>query len=551
MSDLPLKCEIVESKVEVGPGKKDTNKIVLRVKNTSSADITFSGPGAKGELSIAISIGTGPENLVAPDESTSVKIDPPSSTWDPNPYKNVNGQATWGYKLPKPVLKANATAQLTLTEFESNTDPGRATITIGAKISGYNDYKTAPALEVEKKAEQFDLLYFTADPPYIITDDDREKFTLKWNAVKAKRAVLFGNSVELEKFKEGSGGFQSEKPFTFAKEKPSFTTIYKLVATDKADEENTKEKKLTVQVLTPRWYSIAFPYGYPAVLCSMDGVKLYGIFIDKGKAGLYSSEYPYARWTLENDNVPPGMETSPAVCFGNRLWLVGGSTANPNLRNKEIWCYKSVPGEWKKQERVPWTARMGHACVVFNGKLWVLGGNDETGTSVNDIWGATLNEEQLEWREKPYTATWQSRCMFAATVFHKKIWIYGGATEPFSDPLEDMWTSENGEIWERYEKIPKDKNNPVGEPIGATLQVVKEELNLIGSFRSGSIVKPKKFVLGEAQESWQGTELQDPWDGQENNTFSLLSVPHKGLIFLRSLNYRTHHNPTKLYMYVP
>ena len=63
--DLPINCEIKESNVDVGSGKKDTNKIVLEVTNTSAEPISFSGRGAKGEFSIAISIGKGPEDLVA------------------------------------------------------------------------------------------------------------------------------------------------------------------------------------------------------------------------------------------------------------------------------------------------------------------------------------------------------------------------------------------------------------------------------------------------------------------------------------------------------
>ena len=129
---------------------------------------------------------------------------------------------------------------------------------------------------------------------------------------------------------------------------------------------------------------------------------------------------------------------------------------------------------------------MGHACVVFNDKLWVLGGNDETGTSVNEVWTATLNGEQLVWEQKSGDKLWQPRCMFAATASDVKLWLYGGLTEPFSDPLEDLWFLDNGETWQQYTAIPKENNNPVGKPIGATLQVVNNQLSLFGSFRSGN-----------------------------------------------------------------
>lgn len=552
-SPLPITCEILESEsnVEVGSGKKDTNKIVVKVTNTSGKTISFSGRGAKGRFCITISIGKGPENLVATsEESTAITIQAPNN-WQPNPYKNRDGQATWSYRLPKPVLAGNETAKFTLTNFESHTDPGKAKITIGAKISGYDEYKTT--LEVEKKAEQFDLLYFTADPPYIITDDDRNKFKLTWNAVKAQRAVLYGNNAQLEQFQKGNGGFQSAKPFTYDEEKPSFTTIYKLVVTDEADESKRKEQQVTVQVLTPGWHKVAFfRYGNPSMLCNMDGVKLYGIFIKEGKGSLYSSEYPLSGWTLESSYIPDGMQTSPSVCFHNKLWLVGGSTADPDVRNNEIWCYEKDSGEWRKQECVPWTVRMGHTCVVFNNKLWVLGGNDETGASVNEVWAADLNEGEgeLNWKKSTAEAKWEPRCMFAATVFNNKIWLYGGAKEPFGTPLKNIWSFSGEGKWQEYEINPSE-----GEPIGCALQVIKHKLNLFAALRRDNSVVARKCVLSKVQQLWRSSEIPETaWLDQAENTFSLISVDYRGHVYLIWQDYKIYNEVSRqlfLNIYLP
>ena len=554
---LPLKCEIVEAKVDVGSGKKGTNKIVIRITNTAATPITFSGMGAKGELALIISTGNGPDNLVTLDDSTALKIEQSPKLWDPNPLKTLQGQVTWSFKLSKPVLEANAGVQLTLANFESNVDPGRAKITISAKISGYAAYQTV--LEVEKKAEQFALIYFTADPPYLITEEDKNKFKLTWNVVKAGRAVLSGyNDTKLQEFQAGSRGCKSGQPFVYDQERPwAPTTRYKLEITDEADETKRLAREVTVPLLTSGWYPVTFPYGYPAVLCSMNNVKLYGIFVKAGKASLYSSEYPYAKWMLENEEVPEGMLTSPAVCLQNKLWLIGGGAADPNLRSNEIWSYDSDAGEWRQHDQPLWSPRMGHACVVFNDKLWVLGGNDETGTSVNEVWAATFSNEQFTWEQKSGDAPgipptpWPSRCMFAVTTFNRKLWIYGGLTEPFSDPLEDLWSSEDGKTWQPYTTIPKYKDMSVGKPLGATLQVVNNTLNLFGSFGSGTITTSLRCILSEGQQRWNTREVEGAWDDQEGNSFSLVSVQHKGLIFLRSLDYRTRDNPTTLRMYIP
>ena len=556
---LALKCEIVETdtQVEVGSGKQTTNKIVLKVTNTSTDPIEFSGPGKSGKLSIKISIGSGPKNLVETSEvSTAIKIE--ASSWAGGISQTiVDNYATWVIELPRSVLNKNGTTRLTMTNFESHTDPGTAKITISANISGYDKYNID--LDVEKKTSSFDLLYFSSDPICIVTTEDKRKFKLLWNAVDAKCASLFNNAALLEEFtwnEENSG----QRYEYHLKEVPSFTTVYKLVVYKDTErkEAESKEKQLTVTVVDGK-NSVDFSkaYGYPAVLCSND-VRVYGIFIKDGKAGLYSSEHGYAGWRPEKGAVPTGMETSPAVWFGSKLWLVGGSTVNSEVRNQAVWSYDNKAGEWREHKGAPWTPRMGHACVVFDKKLWVLGGNDETGTSLNEVWHAELLENgELKWNPINVSGQWQPRCLFAATVYNQQIWIYGGATEPLSDPLKDMWVSDSdASSWTRYENIPKDGNDSIGKPIGVTLQVigvgVGERLNLIGSFRSETSIRQRRYVLNERQQSWELSEVTQTawtWDGQESTPFSLLSVTLKGLVLLRSLDDRTDNNPTKLYFF--
>jgi len=535
--DLLLKCEIIESQIALGSGRKETNKIVLELSNSSSEPIAFSGPGARGELSIAISIGTRPEDLVATSEaSTSITIHAPDS-WQRNPYKNVDGQAIWSCRLPRPAFQVGEKAEITIRNFECNTDPGKAKIAIRATITGYKDYGTT--LEVEKKTQEFDLLYFTADPPYLITEDDRNNFTLKWNAVQAGRAVLYSNNARVEEFQEGIDG----RPVTYTKEKPTLTTVYKLAATDKKDDRKTTEHQLTVQVLAPGWHRFAFErYGNPSVLCNMDDVKLYGIFIKNREAGLYSSMHPLSGWTLESEKVPDRMQTSPAVCFRSRLWLVGGSTADTDICSNEIWCYNA--GEWTRQQQVPWNARMGHACVVFKKKLWVLGGYDGTGQSLNEVWAADLNGEQLDWTS--YKATWQPRCMFAATAFNDRIWIYGGVNQPFGQPFENVWNSGDGANWQEYEINP-----PEGKPIGCALQVRRGKLNLIGALKRDHSVVARRCVLSEGQRLWRSSEVPEAaWLDQVDNTFSLVSVEYGGVIYLIWQDYKTYSSSGQLYLNV-
>ena len=141
--------------------------------------------------------------------------------------------------------------------------------------------------------------------------------------------------------------------------------------------------------------------------------------------------------------------------------------------------------------------------------------------------------------------------MFATAVFGGKIWIYGGATAPLANLLEDMWTSEDGEHWEPYKTIPRDPKDPIGAPIGCAMEVVGRKLNLMGSFRIQTTVKAKHLVLDEGQETWMINELREPWYQWDLNTFSLSAVEYKGLVFLRTISYQTEGCPTKMTLYIP
>lgn len=545
---LPLKCETKESNVTLGVGNKDKNKIVIQIMNSTDERIAFSGFGSRGEVSLTVFVGTQPDDLVGTaEESVAITIDEPED-WKDKTYKKLDNQAVWTFRLPKEIFKPKEIKTITIRDFECCTDPGNATLKISASISGYDDYENT--LEVKKIAETFQLLYFDAEPPYIVSDQDKHDFTLRWNTIKAGKVILYKDESELATFTEGVAGFENGKEYSYKKDSPSLaSTLYKLVA---ADQTHRQSKQLTVHVLQSGWYAVDFPlYGYPAVLfnmnqVNMNKVKLYAIFIKKGKASLCSSWHPYAVWDLENEVVPEKMATSPGVCFNNQLWLLGGSSVDSNNFSSRICIYHLENGIWNDQ-KATWSSRMGHAAVVFKNRLWILGGVDENGNSLKDVWSLGSDGNWQKHRDPK----WAPRCMFAATAFNDRIWIYGGGAEPFGDPIDDMWTSRDGEKWERYQIIPKLTGNSIAKPISCTLQVVKKELNLMGSFRRDQTVTANICILNENQQTWFVSEVGRPWDQQGQNTHSLLSVEYKGLVFLRSLNYEIYNNPTKLYIYLP
>ena len=100
-------------------------------------------------------------------------------------------------------------------------------------------------------------------------------------------------------------------------------------------------------------------------------------------------------WQVIGENVPKGMESSPGVLLGNRLWLIGGSAVNPDQISNRICYYDLSEREygWRDARVTGFEngARMGHACVVVKDKtIWVLGGRDELPPVLNDVWSLTI-----------------------------------------------------------------------------------------------------------------------------------------------------------------
>ena len=64
------------------------------------------------------------------------------------------------------------------------------------------------------------------------------------------------------------------------------------------------------------------------------------------------------------------------------MWVLGGY--HGSLRN-DVW-YSSDGVSWTQATaNAPWVARGEHRSIVFNNKIWVLGGSDGS-RGKNDVW---------------------------------------------------------------------------------------------------------------------------------------------------------------------
>lgn len=99
----------------------------------------------------------------------------------------------------------------------------------------------------------------------------------------------------------------------------------------------------------------------------------------------------------------------------------------------KVW-YQATPN-------AAWSDRSEFAGVVYNNKMWIIGGLSNTGR-LNDVWSST---DGITWTEETSNAAFPARNGHQVTVYAGKIWIIGGGGD--NGILNDVWYSTDGIIW--------------------------------------------------------------------------------------------------------
>lgn len=157
-------------------------------------------------------------------------------------------------------------------------------------------------------------------------------------------------------------------------------------------------------------------------------------------------------WTLVTESAPwPSRIGHTSVVFDGKIWIIGGEDSEPSSYN-DVW-YSEDGVSWTAATlSAPWSARSNHTSVVHNGKIWVIGGR------INDVW---YSEDGVTWTAATLSAPWDDqftsessehrRAKHSSVVFDGKIWLIAGETgKEYVDGdfrTNDVWYSEDGTTW--------------------------------------------------------------------------------------------------------
>ncbi len=162
--------------------------------------------------------------------------------------------------------------------------------------------------------------------------------------------------------------------------------------------------------------------------------------------------YDGETWSSAPDAPWPVRGNYKAEVFNGKIWLMGGFDGQDLLN--DVWSFDGT--NWQQEADAAWAARDGFTTAVLGGELYVIGGRGNDGTDdyvLTDVWktadGATWTQATAEMELGPIRE-------HATVVFDDRIWILGGTIstdDTLYDPAErvsitdEVWYSFDGSTW--------------------------------------------------------------------------------------------------------
>ncbi|MEW4923525.1 hypothetical protein [Algibacter sp. 2305UL17-15] len=133
-----------------------------------------------------------------------------------------------------------------------------------------------------------------------------------------------------------------------------------------------------------------------------------------------------------------------SIVFDNKIWVIGGrgDGNDPEDFYNDVW-YSNDGINWIEATSNAFSGRHDHALATFDNKIWMIGGWNLSEGSKNDVW---YSKDGVTWVQATSGAPFPKRSSHSVVVFEDKLWVIAGSGN--GTYLNDVWYSNDGVTWE-------------------------------------------------------------------------------------------------------
>ncbi len=159
------------------------------------------------------------------------------------------------------------------------------------------------------------------------------------------------------------------------------------------------------------------------------------------------------------------------LVYNNRMWIFGGGAACTKIGGAKSDVWSSANGvTWTcATTTAPFGRRWSGEAVVFQNKMWYIGGAVVDSTFQNDVWSST---DGVNWTQVLAAAPWTARENFGCVVFNNQIWVICGDDTNGLGALSDVWSSPDGVNWTQMGNFPSARTGPACVVFNGALWVI-------------------------------------------------------------------------------
>lgn len=205
---------------------------------------------------------------------------------------------------------------------------------------------------------------------------------------------------------------------------------------------------------------------------------LFGEDNDSARNDVWSTE-DGTNWRAVTTNAPRNFTDFGCAIFNNAIWVAGGPYET------DVWC-STNGSDWKKAVS---NAPFGHDYIlwgritVFNNRLWMVTHHYNTNSSTNlsEIWNTA---DGTNWNLVTSNAAFGPRDRFSLIVFNNKLWLLGGRYYVgYSTNIitNDIWSTGDGSNWSQA-AASSGHFAPIPRAYGAQVAVHQNKLWIISGY---------------------------------------------------------------------